>query len=210
MVNGKSMNTCLGDLYSVNWMEDSDSKTGLGSRLGDQFVKVKKETNKSHTMEYGTQSWKWGDLVSDFQTSDLDKATATATATAKATTDVPKDAVDSRDIELLLAFYKYLRTAPSDPADRTAAAKALLTQVQHREESDKIYASVFSSVQASRELEAVSVEEKVSCERAVIDAAEEHCGAFSDYSLKFTAPLIALCKSHSVSDMVASLKSTCN
>jgi legumain len=24
MVNGKSLNSCLGDLYSINWMEDSD------------------------------------------------------------------------------------------------------------------------------------------------------------------------------------------
>ena len=24
-VNGKSIGTCLGDLYSVNWMEDSDA-----------------------------------------------------------------------------------------------------------------------------------------------------------------------------------------
>jgi hypothetical protein len=27
-VNGVELKTCLGDLYSVNWMEDSDSATG--------------------------------------------------------------------------------------------------------------------------------------------------------------------------------------
>lgn len=26
-INGKAMGTCLGDLYSVNWMEDTESKT---------------------------------------------------------------------------------------------------------------------------------------------------------------------------------------
>ena len=31
VVNGKDMGTCLGDLYSVNWMEDVDRNGHLGS-----------------------------------------------------------------------------------------------------------------------------------------------------------------------------------
>ena len=38
---------CLGDLYSVNWMEDSDAQ-GEGSSLEQQYEKVVKLTNKSH------------------------------------------------------------------------------------------------------------------------------------------------------------------
>ena len=34
------MKTCLGDLYSVNWLEDSEEKAGQAERLGDQFLKV--------------------------------------------------------------------------------------------------------------------------------------------------------------------------
>lgn len=54
-------NTYLGDLYSVNWMEDSDSKDIEKESLQDQFVQVKKITNLSHVQEYG--DLKMGGLV---------------------------------------------------------------------------------------------------------------------------------------------------
>lgn len=46
--------TCLGDLYSVAWMEDVQSQKDLGKEsLGTLFQRVKKRTNMSHVMEYG-------------------------------------------------------------------------------------------------------------------------------------------------------------
>ncbi|KAL1472716.1 hypothetical protein MTO96_022860 [Rhipicephalus appendiculatus] len=43
----------LGDVYSVNWMEDSDKEDLHRETLIDQFNIVKMETNTSHVMEYG-------------------------------------------------------------------------------------------------------------------------------------------------------------
>ncbi|KAJ0396958.1 hypothetical protein P43SY_003661 [Pythium insidiosum] len=48
VVNGTTLGTCLGDLYSVNWMEDSDLTDLSGETLQQQFRIVKKETNLSH------------------------------------------------------------------------------------------------------------------------------------------------------------------
>ena len=45
--------TYLGDLYSVNWMEDSDKGQIATETLYKQFEIVKKLTNESHVMEYG-------------------------------------------------------------------------------------------------------------------------------------------------------------
>jgi len=42
MVNGKSLNSCLGDLYSVNWMEDADTQTGLDRTLEEQYEYIVK------------------------------------------------------------------------------------------------------------------------------------------------------------------------
>ncbi|KAI3804352.1 hypothetical protein L1987_25830 [Smallanthus sonchifolius] len=53
--------TCLGDLYSVSWMEDSDSEDLRHETLEQQYLKVKKRTfnnnsaGGSHVMQYGTQ-----------------------------------------------------------------------------------------------------------------------------------------------------------
>merc|ERR1719352_1653626 len=52
-VNGVDLETCLGDLYSVSWMEDTDAHHGAET-LGTQLADVKKRTNKSHVMEFGS------------------------------------------------------------------------------------------------------------------------------------------------------------
>jgi len=43
----------LGDLYSVNWMEDSDAQDISKETLFQQFTTTKAKTNLSHVMEYG-------------------------------------------------------------------------------------------------------------------------------------------------------------
>jgi len=45
-INGTSIGSCLGDLYSVNWMEDTDVENVCKESLQQQFVVVQKETNQ--------------------------------------------------------------------------------------------------------------------------------------------------------------------
>ncbi|KAF7710754.1 hypothetical protein HF521_009626 [Silurus meridionalis] len=52
----ETRNTYLGDLYSVNWMEDSDKEDLTKETLAKQFKIVKSETNTSHVMQYGNKS----------------------------------------------------------------------------------------------------------------------------------------------------------
>ncbi|CAJ0591770.1 unnamed protein product [Cylicocyclus nassatus] len=47
---------CLGDLFSVNWMVDSDEEDITVETLDDQYKLVKKQTNMSHVMHYGNLS----------------------------------------------------------------------------------------------------------------------------------------------------------
>lgn len=44
VVNGKNLNTCLGDLFSINWLEDSDKANIKSETLLDQYNIVKQET----------------------------------------------------------------------------------------------------------------------------------------------------------------------
>lgn len=48
--------TYLGDLYSVNWMEDSDAEDLSKETLEKQFKIVKSHTNTSHVQEYGNMT----------------------------------------------------------------------------------------------------------------------------------------------------------
>lgn len=57
VINGEHVGSCLGDLFSVNWMEDTDDQDPTSETLQDQFLIVKRETNQSHVMQYGQLSW---------------------------------------------------------------------------------------------------------------------------------------------------------
>ena len=50
-------NTCLGDLYSVNWTQNSDVADLHTETLKRQYEIVKSETNESHVMQYGDLSF---------------------------------------------------------------------------------------------------------------------------------------------------------
>ena len=45
-VGGKSIGSCLGDLFSVNWMEDSDVANICSENLQSQFEAVKQKTTQ--------------------------------------------------------------------------------------------------------------------------------------------------------------------
>jgi len=75
VVNGKHVGSCLGDLYSVSWMEDADAKDDSIETLATQFDTVKTLTSLSHVMEYGTTTFKnevTGDFIGDLDLSPAD------------------------------------------------------------------------------------------------------------------------------------------
>ncbi|KAF7632576.1 Legumain, partial [Meloidogyne graminicola] len=45
---------CLGDLFSVNWMDDSDKENLLQETLARQFRIVRRKTDKSHVQSFGS------------------------------------------------------------------------------------------------------------------------------------------------------------
>ncbi len=56
----------MGDLYSVNWLEDSDKGLINKETLFKQFQIVKKLTNASHVMEYGNLTIGKQDFVGQY------------------------------------------------------------------------------------------------------------------------------------------------
>merc|ERR1711894_609167 len=57
VVNGKNLNTCLGDLFSVNWMEDSDAQDVTKESLSTQYNTVREKTTKSAVMQWSDTSF---------------------------------------------------------------------------------------------------------------------------------------------------------
>ncbi len=118
-VNGKELHTCLGDLYSVNWMENDDSLSNLDSEtLEVQYQKVKKLTNKSHVLQFGSLAID-SEEVGAYE-GDKDKPTAAVAASAAA------DSTD-RGVKLLHYFGfrgRALLSANDDGEDKGGAASS--------------------------------------------------------------------------------------
>jgi legumain len=107
--------TYLGDVYSVNWIEDSDALADLSKEtLAAQFNKVKQETNTSHVMQYGDTT------ISKLTLSEFQGA-------KKAQFDPHRvkitDAVKASDVPLIRAFRK-ASLAKTDAERKTLLAKA--------------------------------------------------------------------------------------
>ncbi|CAK5018237.1 unnamed protein product [Meloidogyne enterolobii] len=65
---------CLGDLFSVNWMDDSDKENLLQETLARQFRIVRRKTDKSHVQSFGSLNIKH-EHVSEFMGSKEPKKT---------------------------------------------------------------------------------------------------------------------------------------
>ncbi|RWS19533.1 tick legumain-like protein [Leptotrombidium deliense] len=90
----------LGDVYSVNWIEDSDKPSLRDETLVQQYLKVKEETKTSHVCEFG--DFLMHPLaLSEFQGNKIAENEVDAVEQSKIT-----DAVESGDVPLLIAKYK--------------------------------------------------------------------------------------------------------
>lgn len=90
--------TCLGDLYSVSWMEDSEAHDRRTESLKQQYDFVKARTAAySHVMQYG-------DLKLNVQ--KLDVFMGAATTFGGALKKISSSDVSQRDADLLYLWHK--------------------------------------------------------------------------------------------------------
>ena len=213
-VDGKEIHSCLGDLYSVNWMEDTDK--GMASEvsrvppipppspppaltpspsppqtLEAQFNTVKTETAKSHVMMYGDATID-AEVVSNFQ-GTTDSAAATKGA-ARQLFEAPKPKhastdLKSADAEIASAFSRFMHLDFDDEA-----AEELLAGIKDRREAKTRFAKVVKSVQGAKELKGLDgVKVDVDCHYQAHKAYVKSCGEWTTGALKHSATLAELC-----------------
>jgi legumain len=141
-INGVHINSCLGDLYSVNWMEDTEANDVSIETLEKQFSTVQTETAKSHVMEFGEKDFKTM-VIGDFE-GDLDQTTTFFhRLMMKAVSDEEKVKVvdDRRHVSAVSSRDAHLNHLYS-VAMNTGSHKAhidLSTEVNHRMKADHVF-----------------------------------------------------------------------
>jgi len=202
-VDGTSVGSCLGDLYSVNWMEDADKQTPLGMKetLQEQFVVVKQLTTMSHVMQYGDVTWT-NMTIGQFE-GEPKPSTGLIGQVRREAAVAPNAAgvVNSRDIAMHSLYYAYLRTDKTNMVAAHAAAAALQKEIAHRVAHDTLFSTLAQTLlneQWSSVMSAPAVTPIVAsdCVNAVHQAVADFCGGFSDYSLQYARVVYNICSMH--------------
>merc|ERR1711865_270211 len=114
MVNGKSIGSCLGDLFSVNWMEDSDAEDVTSETLKAQSDIVVTTTDKSKVMQ-------WGDLT--FQTDKVSEFQGDKSSLGSKVQSKKGASVSAREVDLKRVYDNYAQATSAK--ERLAAGEEL-------------------------------------------------------------------------------------
>jgi legumain len=182
MVNGKNIGSCLGDLYAVNWMEDSDTHDLTSETLKTQFDTVVKLTAKSHVSKYGADFG--SETVGEFQ------GDAKIARPAPSTSD-HKSAMKTADATLWSHFHQLTEN------DDDEAARELIKGVQDRLDTKKRFAAIAKAVSGGLvSATPFGFEGKLhtDCHYAAHKAYKATCGEFSEAGIRYSGALAQLCQ----------------
>jgi legumain len=190
-VDGKSIGSCLGDLYSVNWLEDSDKLVNSDAKesLEQQFEIVKKLTTKSHVLEFG----KGIDTISNEQVLAFlgDKPKTSNSVEPEGLVKAEEaPMVSSRDIELSTAFSQFLVTGSE------RAAEELISGVQTRLAAKKRFAALVDVVQSGKPLGTAvrtPIPQHRDCHYEAHKAYVAKCGDWKSADMSYSSTLRELC-----------------
>ena len=176
VVKGKNIGSCLGDEFSVFWMEDTDKGEQKTETLEEQWTRIKAGVTKSHASRYGDVSFSQ-DLIGEY----------VGFPEKKVYKEVPVEAWDSRDNKMLYFRHKYLT---STGAEKRKYEKLYLEEVSLRQQIDRYFNSI---AKADRLYSAYPGPVKdFNCYKAGIAQMEAIFGR-NDYQFKYYNVLANMC-----------------
>ncbi|KAJ1283864.1 hypothetical protein BS78_03G159900 [Paspalum vaginatum] len=207
--------TCLGDLYSVAWMEDSDFHNLRTESLKQQYNLVKDRTSVHNTFSYGSHVMQYGSL--DLNVEHLFSYIGTNPANDDNTfvedNSLPSfsRAVNQRDADLVYFWQKYRKLAEGS-AEKNNARKELLEVMAHRSHVDNSVELMgnllFGSEDGPRVLKAVRAAgeplvDDWSCLKSIVRAFEGQCGSLAQYGMKHMRAFANICNAGILPDAVS-------
>ena len=170
VVQGKELHTCLGDFFSIAWMENSDSHDTVTESLDMQYKRVRRRVYTSHLELFGDLSWDH-DVVANFVgPRNADKMSGTGVSGAGKPL-----ALKQGDVKL-----RYLsRVAQSNPHD-LEAAQTLRTEMELR----KRYDEMFDQLEGAFDIRGTNYTKATDypCYRGLVEQFADWCGDLDDYA----------------------------
>ncbi|KAL9668182.1 hypothetical protein QQ045_002557 [Rhodiola kirilowii] len=187
--------TCLGDLYSVAWMEDSETHNLRKETIEQQYKNVKERTSNydtynsgSHVMEYGNTSIK-PEKVYLYQ--GFNPASDNFPAN-KLRLESRMDVVNQRDADLLFMWRRY-ENAQAGSEEKSSIMNQITSTMKHRLHLDgsvtMIGALLFGPTNSDSVLKSVGAPglplvDDWACLKSMVRTFESHCGSLTQYGMK--------------------------
>ena len=176
-VQGKHIKSCLGDLFSVVWMEDVDSKVA-GETLSDQYVTIVKNVNKSNPLQFGTKTW-----LSDTVASWTGPVAGEEQKFCNISNPHHARVIDSRDNRLHYLINMHAHEMSNES----------MNELNEEIISRKRFDDIFTIVKNSTPELSIASNTDFDCYKSMIDHFENKCGKFSDYGMKYMRVLYDIC-----------------
>ncbi|KAJ7952081.1 vacuolar-processing enzyme-like [Quillaja saponaria] len=217
--------TCLGDTYSISWLEDSDKHDMRKETLEQQYQVVRRRTafgcleSSSHVMQYGSLNYSKDFLVTYIGNNpENDGYTVTAASGYLFSTSTTR-AVSQRDANILHLWHKFHK-APDGSDKKLKAQKQLLGEIAHREHVDysmsHIGKQLFGHPDSANVLTTVRragqpVVDDWTCLKSLVRTYEKHCGPLSRYGMKYSRAIANMCNAGvTVEQMAAASIKACS
>lgn len=172
--------TYLGDVYSVKWMEDSDTADFTTETLESQFKVVKDETNTSHVQQFGDM-----DISSMTIGSFQGNGAISYDNTTKHTPKVPiSDAVPSPDVALHILYNQLKESKTSEERDHVLSKLLEETEMRHtiKKTVQTVVETLVDNKQKQNRIIKTPAEPKTHhCYRNAVTKFKETCFDFNKY-----------------------------
>ncbi|KAL5213920.1 hypothetical protein ABZP36_003072 [Zizania latifolia] len=195
--------TCLGDMYSVSWMEDSEAHNLKKETIEDQYEVVKKRTSNSNKFNVGSHVTEYGDKT--FKDEKLFLYQGFNPTNGNITNELIwpglKAAVNQRDADLLFMWKRYeqLNGESEDKLKVLTEIKETMVHRKHLDSSiDFIGKLIFGFEDGLLILDAARgsgqpLVEDWDCLKRMVRIFESQCGSLTQYGMKHMRAFANIC-----------------
>ncbi|CAN1333301.1 Vacuolar-processing enzyme, partial [Linum perenne] len=199
--------TCLGDLYSVAWMEDSETHNLKRETVDQQYKAVKSRTSNantytggSHVMEYGNNSIKSEKL---YLYQGFDPATVNLPPhdDKNLVSERRMEVVNQRDAEILFLWHMYKKSdkGSTKKAEILEEIRRTVTHRNHLDGSINLVGTLLFGPKNGPQLldkvrsDGLPLVDDWGCLKSMVRAFEARCGSLTQYGMKHMRAFANVC-----------------
>lgn len=198
VIKGVNLMTCLGDLYSVNWMQNSDKANFAKETLHEQFVAVRNLTDQSHVKEYGNLT-----IASE----TLNMFQGPGNGTSQTVPEIRTSHWRSYDVKLRTLYSVFVR----NPSDENSLA--LISEINYRKGITQTFQTISTLLDptgAENLFASAASVQNFDCLRASMETFEQQCGRLQEYGLQYVNVLVNACEvGHSLAELNGAFAQAC-